>query len=492
MPEQEIHPPEAEKPKPEQLSEGEVVVGLPPGGTGPPLPFVAVLRPEGEQAEKTSRAGEQEEVLSPAALEKIREVGEAEIVVGIPSFNNARTIGHVVRAVQAGLAKYFPRSRSLIINSDGGSSDSTREAVESIVADDSELLLISHPMFPIHRLTTPYHGVPGKGSAVRSIFRAAELLGAKACAVVDSDLRSITPEWTHLLLAPVLERGFDYVAPYYARHKYDGTITNSIVYPMTRALYGRRVRQPIGGEFGFSGRLASHFLTKEVWESDVARFGIDIWMTTTAICDGFRVAQSFLGAKIHDAKDPGSDLSSMLVQVVGSVFSLMETYTDVWTRVDGSVDTPLLGFRFWVGLEPVRVDVERMVGHFQRGVADLKQVWEPVIAAPDLAALEKLAAADPRSFHLENELWARLVYDFSAAYHHRVMDREHLVRSMLPLYMGRVASFVLEAGESDAADVEERIEQLCRTFESLKLYLVERWISPPGRNAAAAAEPGKR
>ena len=57
---------------------------------------------------------------------------------------------------------------------------------------------------PIERLTLAYEGIPGKGSAFRCIFRVAELLGARACAVVDSDLRSITPEWMQLLLAPRL------------------------------------------------------------------------------------------------------------------------------------------------------------------------------------------------------------------------------------------------------------------------------------------------
>src|SRR6185503_15400345 len=147
-------------------------------------------------------------------------------------------------------------------------------------------------------------------------------LGARACAVVDADLRSITPEWVQLLIGPILEQDYDYVAPFYLRHKYDGTITNNIVYPLTRALYGQRVRQPIGGDFGISGRLAAHYLTKDVWHTDVARFGIDIWMTTTAIAERYRICQSFLGAKIHDAKDPGSDLSAMLTQVVGAVFNL--------------------------------------------------------------------------------------------------------------------------------------------------------------------------
>ena len=100
-------------------------------------------------------------------------------------------------------------------------------------------------------------------------------LRVEALVVVDSDLRSILPEWIELLAGPILKGGFDYVSPRYERHKYDGTITNSIVYPLTRALYGQDVRQPIGGDFGFSGRLAAHFVRRPVWETSVARFGID-------------------------------------------------------------------------------------------------------------------------------------------------------------------------------------------------------------------------
>jgi hypothetical protein len=418
------------------------------------------------------------DILSPETLRWIGDVGKTDIVVGIPSFNNARTIGHVLRAAQAGLAKYFPQLRSLIVNSDGGSTDGTPDIVRGLTMPQQELLLISHPLYPVHRLSIPYHGIPGKGSAFRGVFRLAELLEAKACVVVDSDLRSISPEWIQLLAAPILEHGYDYVAPYYLRHKYDGTITNSIVYPLTRALYGERVRQPIGGDFGFSGRLASHYLGKPVWDSDVARYGIDIWMTTTAICDGFKVCQSFLGSKLHDAKDPGADLGAMLVQVLGTVFSLMETYEPIWVQVRASRETPLMGFQFQVGVEPIDVDVERMVKHFRNGIANLKEVWTRVIDAADLERLEALGSAAAGAFTMADDLWVRLVCDFALAYHQKVMDRQHLVRSILPLYMGRVASFVGEVATSDAAGVEARLEQLCLAFESAKPYLIERWGAP--------------
>jgi len=243
-------------------------------------------------------------ILEKDILEQVKELKEADILVGVPSYNNARTIVHVVKAVEAGLSKYFPEHKSVLVNSDGGSSDGTMEVVKGTTVD-LDSMLVHHQVGGFRKFVTPYHGIPGKGSAFRTIFEIANALKVKACAVVDSDLRSITPEWIELLIKPVLTEGYDYVSPYYLRHKYDGTITNSIVYPITRALYGKRIRQPIGGDFGFSGRLASFYLTKDVWETDVARFGIDIWMTTTAVANAFKVCQAFLGAKIHDAKDPG-------------------------------------------------------------------------------------------------------------------------------------------------------------------------------------------
>jgi len=415
--------------------------------------------------------------LEPKVEDRLRELGEVDLLVGIPSFNNARTIGHVVRAAAAGFAKYFPGRRAVIVNSDGGSSDGTPEIVTGADFSSPGRILVSRPLTPVHKIVTPYQGLPGKGSAFRTIFAIAERLQAKACAVVDSDLRSITPGWIELLLGPVLEEGFDFVAPLYLRHKYDGTITNSIVYPLTRALYGKEVRHPSGGDFGFSGRVASHYLSKPVWESDVARFGIDIWMTTTAIADGFRVCQSFLGAKIHDAKDPGADLAGMLVQVVSSVFDLMETYGGRWGAVTAAEEVPLFGFPHGVGLEPIHVNVERMIGILRQGASDLREVWETALPPEDLAALTAVAEATP--FHFPDPLWVRVVYGFAAAYRRRTLPRDQLLRSLVPLYLGRTASFVLQTSESGAEEVEHAIRDLADEFVRQKGYLLSLWDGVP-------------
>jgi hypothetical protein len=401
--------------------------------------------------------------------------GPTDLLVGIPSFNNADTIGEVVRAVQAGLAEFFPGIRAAIVNSDGGSTDGTPEVVREAAQDSSPPLLAMHPVYPIHQVATPYYGIPGKASALRTVLAVAGQLEARACAVVDADVKSIEPSWVDLLLSPVLGGGFDFVAPQYFRHKYDGTINNSIVYPLTRSLYGQRIRQPIGGDFGFSGRLGHHYLGQDVWESELARFGIDAWMTTTAITGGFRLCQTFLGPRIHDPRGPSPAISGMLSQVVGPVFDLMERHADMWKGVQGSASVPQFGEEHAVGLEPVRVDTARMIRAFQRGVRELEGVWGPILEPDAIRELGRIGVWDPSRFLFPPELWVRVLHAFAVAYHRRVMDREHLLQALTPIYQGWVASFVTETRNATAEELEAREEWMCLLFERLKPELSRQW-----------------
>ena len=207
--------------------------------------------------------------LTPAIRNEIERLGRADIMVGIPSFKNAATIGYVVRAAQAGLVQYFPDLHPILVNSDAGSPDGTgRVVVETEPPDYIEQILLVRPTNRLERVSLTYpeiDGVGGKGAALRTIFEIADALKVQALVVVDSDLRSIVPEWIELLAGPIVKGGYDFVAPLYARYKYDGTITNTVTYPLTRALYGHRIRQPIGGDFGVSGDLVRHYLELDDW-----------------------------------------------------------------------------------------------------------------------------------------------------------------------------------------------------------------------------------
>jgi hypothetical protein len=408
----------------------------------------------------------------------LKEVKRADLLVGIPSFNNERTIGHVVRAVVAGIARHFPEARTVLVNADGGSTDRTREIVEQTdVGDLTEILVDAVPSRPATRIVTPYSGVPGKGSALRTVFRIAAELEVSAACVVDSDLRSITPEWIELLVEPVLKHGFAFVAPLYARHRYDGTITNTIVYPMTRALYGQRVRQPIGGDFGFSGELAGRFLEYGGWDGPVARYGIDIFMTTTALAEKRRVAQAFLGAKIHDPKDPGADLQPMMVQVVSTVFELMERYESTWSQVEGSSPSKVFGFPYTVGLEAVTVKLERLAAIFAQAAEDLPSVWRTFLSGTSLAAIEK-AVQKRTAPDLPDKAWVRIVYEAAAGCHHALLPTETLIKSLVPLYLGKVATFVQETRGGSDEDAEARLEELALEYERSKEFLRMVWRGP--------------
>jgi hypothetical protein len=316
-------------------------------------------------------------------------------------------------------------------------------------------------------------GRSGKGSAFRAIFESVALLQARACAVVDSDLRSITPEWVARLIGPVVRGEADYVTPLYARHKHDGTITNTIAYPLTRALYGARVRQPIGGEFGFSADLAAIYLAEPVWDSDVAKFGIDIFMTTTAIARGVKVAQAFLGAKIHDPKDPGADLGPMFTQVVGTLLTLARKNAEIWRPVKGSRDVPVIGEISEVEPEPVNASVRILVEKFREGAAAQKAQWDEVFSS-ETRETARRATESGNASAIGARFWAKAVYEIVVAAKTRE-DMEALARVLLPLYFGRVAALIGEVQGLDQAGAERVVEQQALAFEQMKPYLLELW-----------------
>ena len=185
--------------------------------------------------------------------------------------------------------------------------------------------------------------MPGREHAFRAFFTVAEELEVKACVVIDANLRSLTSDWMEVLLRPVIEKGVDYVAPLFRRARYEGSLTNCIIYPLSRALYGKQMRYQSGCGYGFSGKLASLYLTKNVWEGEAARYGIDSWLTTIAVAEGCEVSQGFLGTKIHDGTLTGIELSVLLAQAVGALFHLMEAYQDVWEGRTGSSPVPQFG-----------------------------------------------------------------------------------------------------------------------------------------------------
>ncbi|MBW1710018.1 MAG: glycosyltransferase [Deltaproteobacteria bacterium] len=393
-------------------------------------------------------------------------INSAEVIVCIPSYNEAENISFPVLKANEGLTQYFSQKESVIINCDNHSTDGTKE-----------IFLNTQTEVPKIYISTP-EGVKGKGNNFKNLFQKAIELKAEAIVVVDADLKSITPLWIKRLGEP-LTKDFEYVAPLYVRHKYDGTITNSIAYPLTRSLYGRRVRQPIGGDFGFSGKLAETYASSDKWNEAVSQFGIDIWMTTLAMNKGVPTCQTFMGRpKVHKPKDPSSDLGPMFRQVVGTIFEIMITTSNFWKAVRWSKPTSIFGFGLGEVELPPSVDVNRqkLYEQFTDGFEVNLDIWQEAFSEEVFNKLEEIRSLNQDKFDFPTQMWVKILYHMAIAYKNKAGgDLDVLLESIIPLYYGKTLSFVKKTERMSIQEAEEFIENEAMVFEETKPYLVENW-----------------
>ncbi len=412
-------------------------------------------------------------LLSDEFLRQLINVGEVDIVVGMPTHNNAATIDPVIRAIQAGILKHFPRERAVIINADGGSQDGTRELVTGASIDDVHRLSKVYALRTLHAISTQYGSTPEPGKALRTILAAADLLRARACVVFSPTSTTAEADWLERLVRPVYRDGFDMVAPIYRRQKFEGVLMRNLLYPMTRAIYGCQLREPYASEFSISGRLATDYLANEAWDGEWGRIGPEISLTVTAITGKYRLCQSFLGTKLPPDRTP--DLVAAMRRTVGALFSSLDSQFPYWSTITGSQPVPTFGVESDVVAEPLRADRGQLRDMFAHGVAELEPLFRSILSSTTLSELQSIAALDLDRFRYPDDMWAKTVFEFAASYHRSVINRDHIVQALVPLYRGRTLTFLLEHRNGSGEDIEKSVEAVCAEFERLKPYLLEVW-----------------
>jgi len=413
-----------------------------------------------------------ETFLTDDCVRQLMGVGEIDILIGLPTHNDAKTVVSSVGAIQDGILRWFPRERAAIINVDGGSRDGTPDLVLNAAIDDIRGRKLRNALRTLPSVSTKYGNTVERGTAFRTILAAADLLGAKACVVVSPE-SNITPEWLPALLSPIYKENFDLVLPSYVRQKFDGLLISNLLYPLTRALYGLRIHEPYATDFSFSGRLGSQFLADNSWGNDVDRDAFEVRFTTAAIMGKYRLCQASLGVKAH-VERRASDLVPVLRQTIGELFSAMEPTFSLWGTKTGSEPIPVSGVATQIELEPVRINRKRLAKMFQTGVAELQSVFQSILSPNTLAELQRIAQNEDDPYY-PAELWAKTIYEFAAAYHKSVISRDHIVQALAPLFRGRVQTFLLENRNNSPAEMEKNIENLCLEFERQKPYLLEMW-----------------
>lgn len=385
-------------------------------------------------------------------------IGKADLVVGIPSYNEADNIAFVAKQADQGLKTFFPDKKAVILNVDNDSQDDTKGA---FLGQDTET--------PKYYLSTP-PGVRGKGNNFLNLFQAAVLLDSKGIVCVDADLESIGPDWIDYLASPVMDQGADYVTPVYSRNEYDGAITNHICYPLIYGLSGREVRQPIGGDFGLSTHFASSVLSRE-WEHTTHEYGIDIFLTLSALFGGFRVAQTRLGAKIHKPSAP--KLGPMITQVLTTLFSMLVEHKDDWRWGNGSAATErTYGDKRLEEPQALPVDYKAIKETALDGYEEQRRRLRDYLTPMVFDKIDEIMVSG--RMRLTSALWTRTVYDLLYTFDTSAQD-EGVIEAMKPLFFARIASFIRYTLDLDHEESEVEIRLQAREFRRLRRYLRKRY-----------------
>jgi hypothetical protein len=254
----------------------------------------------------------------------------------------------------------------------------------------------------------------------------------------------------------------------------DGLINSGIVYPFTRALYGKRIRYPLTTDIGASARFIERFSKPEQKNGRIAPMA---WLPVRAVCAGMPISQARVDLRPPPAKGD-TDLSSTLSLVLDSLFQEMDRNAAVWQKVRGSQPVVTQGETKPDTEASAAVDVHKMVESFQMGYRNLLDVWGMALTPATLLELKKLTRLPEEQFRMPDEVWVRVVYDFALGHRFRVMSRDHLLRAMTPAYLAWVASYILEVRDAGPRTVDDRLERLCLAYEANKPYLLSRWRWP--------------
>ncbi|MDY6970513.1 MAG: glycosyltransferase [Spirochaetota bacterium] len=382
-----------------------------------------------------------------------------ELIVGIPSYMEADNIAFVAKMVDKGIKKYFSDLKAIIVNIDNNSMDDTKG-----------VFLSTDTITPKKYISTP-KGVLGKGNNFINLFKFAkkQFPSLKVTIVVDADLKSITPEWVKYLAEPILN-GFDYALPRYSRHQFDGTITNHICYPILYGLLGEDLRQPIGGEFGFSPQLIDHWL-KEKWLPTTKHFGIDIFMTMNAILGKYKICEVVLGKKVHKASAP--KLGAMFTQVVTTFFEKILENKYEWMNLPMGTPKakPQFGLKKIDPPQEIKIDIRDLKRKLNEEYFQREKLLQQFLNDYAMTRLNHMFEED--YYDMDILMWTQVMYQLLYQYDigSKRMKKE-IVEVLKPLYFARSVTFDYQSWRYNINYAEETILEQAKAFASQKPYLI--------------------
>jgi glycosyltransferase involved in cell wall biosynthesis len=399
--------------------------------------------------------------LKPEVVKKCKDIKPIDIMVGVLCKDVESTVLNVLNVINEGLYRFFPDYKKAIVICEGGSTDKTVEAIN-----------LFQPYNSIRKLITNDVTEGGKGAGVMTIFEIAHEAEAKSVVLMDGDLLSIKPEWVETISNPIVYGRADLTVPYYIRDKNDGVITNNLVYPFTRALYGIDIRQPIAGEYALSEKLYELLRKHPLFPPD---FGIDIFILTVAAAEGMYVKESLFSLKIHESTtrylEPEKFLIPMFRKVTGSMFEIASYYENHWkNKTYAHFRSKFHRECFSQKPIPVNIDIENMQKSFKNEFVSSKDFMASYLPKEIMDDLENIVKKDAP---FDSELWAEVVYNYAAFYKmaKRETDKYFLLDSLKTLWIGRFVSYAKETNDMDINESEKILQKQAEVFEQKFDYL---------------------
>jgi len=398
--------------------------------------------------------------LNKKLIQRCKKIKPIDIMVGVLCKDVETTVLNVLNVVNEGLYRYFPDYKKAIVICLGKSTDKTNEVID-----------LFQPYNTIEKIVTNDITEGGKGAGVRTIFEIAHESKAKSVILMDGDLLSVKPAWIQTIANPIVYGRADLTVPYYIRDKNDGVITNNLVYPFTRALYGLDVRQPIAGEYALSKNLYELLRNHPLFPPD---FGVDIFILTVAAAEGLYVKEGLFSLKIHESTirylEPEKFLIPMFRKVTGCMFELAKYYEDYWRSKPKLWRRKYYRECFSQKPIPVRIKIPEMKKSFKTDFRLNKKNMEQFLPKSIIAYLEKIVKNNE---NFDSELWAEIVYNYAASWKNNKnkSDRGLLLDTLKTLWIGRFVSYAMEVKDMDMNEAENVIQKQAEVFEDKFDYL---------------------
>jgi hypothetical protein len=402
------------------------------------------------------------------ALSKLKQITQADLVLGLPThFVEPYVASQVAEQAIAGAKKYYPSLRTVLINVDIGRKCEIRQAIQATALSDVQVI------------TGRYCGVLGRGAAVSAILHGALELQAKVIILLDSRTETFAPAWIPGLATFVLNNQADLVKPRYDLPFPDSALNDLLFYPFTRAVWGVNLHHPTASDYALSANLARIVLTQDVWETEISRGGFDIWLSTFAAVEKWRLAQAALGIKNYQTQSLSMQVPTDFKEAIGTMLYQLTIQRHLWPHIKQVRSLPTLtefasrGDHSATPQNDPSEDIEALM----LGWMEYRSLWQKVMLPENLAAVEHLASQPIDQFQFPPDPWAKIVYDFAVVFNKGDVDPDTVVTALYPLYRGRLAGFWPEIAGLTAIGRAGTVAAQGVEFEEHRPYLERRWKS---------------